>query len=308
MVLGVGTALAAPAAAAEPEAAPAPAATPPTLAGAWAPLNRCPVDDPRMLAADGQQTAALCLASGSASGTIVLGNTTATTGESNLQFGLLNSGGSFQIAAPSGGAVLAEPVQIPGGLLGLMCPSDIPVVSDICEELVNGGINGVTATLEPAGVPSDFDLGAGLSVGAPILTLPVKIHLRNPFLGSNCYIGSDDNPILLRPKNLSQPQGRIVTFDADGTPNPNGEMGYVVAGGADQGDDSFSVPRADGCGLFGLLDPAVNLKTGLPSPAGANSLVLNDPTTYLGGFLTPANFAPTQGQQLADRWHAAVVD
>ncbi|WP_291416066.1 hypothetical protein [Actinophytocola sp.] len=260
-----------------------------------------------MLAADGVDTSALCLASASASGSITLGNTTATTGASDLQFGLLNDRGTFSIIAPSGGAVLAAPVQIPGGLLGLMCPSNIPLVSEICAGLVDGDLNAVTGTLEPAGDPSEFNLAAGLSAGVPILTLPVKIHLRNPFLGSNCYVGSNSDPIVLHPANLSVPQGSIVAFDQDGTLDPDGDMGYVKVTGTGQRDDSFAVPGANGCGLAGLLDLAVNLKVGLPSPAGNNSLVLNAPTTYLGGFLSPAAFAPTEGQQLADRWHAAVV-
>lgn len=282
-------------------------ATPPTLAGGWAPLNRCPVDDPAMLAADGATVVSSCLASSSSGGSITLGSSTVATGLSNLQFGLVYTRGTYTIAAPSGGAILAEPVRIPGGLLGLMCPSNIPLVSEICRAIENGALNTVTATVEPAGAPTEFNLGAGLSVGVPILRLPVKVHLENPFLGSNCFIGTDANPIVLRPENLNRPAGSIARFDPDGTANPAGEMGYVVASGADQGDSTFAVPGASGCGLVGLLDSAVNLKQGLPSPAGSNNVVLNDATTYVGGFFTPSQFVPDQGRQLASRWHAAVV-
>ncbi len=139
------------------------------------------------------------------------------------------------------------------------------------------------------------------------MTLPVKIKLSNPFLDPNCYIGSNSNPILLKPANTVRPTARFVRFAADGTANPAGEMGYLSLSGAAQADTTFAVPGATGCGLFGLLSGAVNLKQGLPSPAGENSLVLDDPVTNLGGFQTPRDFAPTQGQQLADRWHAAVV-
>ena len=283
-------------------------ADPPTLAGAWAPLNRCPVDDPAMLAADGVEVVAACLSSTSASGSITIGATTLTTGGNDLQAGVLNRGGTYTLVAPDGGAVVGDPVQIPGGLLGLMCPSDIPFISDICERVENSPLNRVTATIEAAGTPSDFNLAAGLGIGQPIVTLPVKIQLDNPFLGSNCHIGSDDDPILLRPANLSRPTGGVVRFNPDGTPSPTGEMGYISLRGADQGDSTLAVPGADGCGFLGLLNGAVNLKQGLPSPAGENSLVLNDATTNLGGFQIPRNFAPTQGQQLADRWHAAATD
>ncbi len=301
-------ALAAAAAVATPAAAQTEAAAAaPTLAGAWAPLNRCPVDAAAMRAADGVAVVAACLSSSSATGSIKLGGTTLTTGSNDLQLGLLNTSGTYSIVAPSGGAVIGAPVQIPGGLLGLMCPSDIPLISDICDQIVDSPLNRVTATIEAAGAPSDFSLAAGLGVGQPIVTLPVKIRLSNPFLDPNCYIGSNSNPIVLKPANLSRPTGRVVRFNADGSPSATGEMGYVSLSGASQGDSTFAVPGANGCGLFGLLSGAVNLKQGLPSPAGQNSLVLDNPTTNVGGFQVPRNFAPTQGQQLADRWHAAVV-
>jgi hypothetical protein len=288
-----------------PVAADTEAAAAPTLAGAWAPLNRCPVDAAAMLAADGITLVAACVSSTSATGTITLGSTTLTTGANDLQLGLLNRGGTYSVVAPSSGAVIGAPVQIPGGLLGLMCPSDIPLISDICDQVVDSSLNRVTATIEAAGTPTDFSLAAGLGVGQPIVTLPVKIKLSNPFLDPNCYIGSNSNPILLKPANLAKPTGRVVRFTADGTPSTTGDMGYVSLSGASQGDSTFAVPGANGCGLLGLLSGAVNLKQGLPSPAGANSLVLDNATTNVGGFQTPRNFAPTEGQQLADRWHAA---
>jgi hypothetical protein len=278
-----------------------------TLAGAWAPLNRCPVDDPAMLAADGATVAALCLSSSATSGTFTIGETTLTTGATDLQAGVLNQGGAYTLVAPRSGAVVGAPVEIPGGLLGLMCPSRIPVISDICERVVNSPLNRVTATIQSAGVPRDFNLAAGAGSGTPIVTLPVKIKLSNPFLDPNCYIGSNSDPILLKPANTARPAARFVRFDADGAANPTGEMGYLSLSGASQADTTFAVPGANGCGLFGLLSGAVNLKQGLPSPSGENSLVLNDPTTNLGGFQTPRNFAPTQGKQLSDRWHAAVA-
>lgn len=283
------------------------AAAPPTLAGAWAPLNRCPVDAAQMRAADGITVVASCVSSSAASGTITLGGTTLTTGATDLQLGLLNQGGVYSTVAPQAGAVIGAPVEIPGGLLGLMCPSQLPVISDICRQVVNSPLNRVTATIESAGAPTGFNLGAGVGTGTPILTLPVKIRLSNPFLEPNCYIGSNANPIVLKPANLTRPAGGIVRFDADGSPNPAGEMGYLSLTGANQGDSTFAVPGATGCGLFGILSGAVNLKQGLPSPSGENSLVLNDARTNVGGFQTPRNFAPTQGRQLADRWHAAVV-
>ena len=278
-----------------------------TLAGAWAPLNRCPVDDPAMLAADGVTVVAACLSSSAPSGTFTIGATTLTTGATDLQLGMLNQGGTYTTVAPASGAVVGDPVDIPGGLLGLMCPSNLPLVSAICLQLVNNPLNKVTATIQSAGAPTDFNLAAGVGTGTPIITLPVKIKLDNPFLGSTCYIGSESNPILLKPANLAKPTGKVVRFNPDGTLSATGQQGYLSLSGAAQGDSTFAVPKSNGCGLFGILSGAVDLKQGLPSPAGSNSLVLNDAVTNLGGFQVPRNFAPTEGQQLSQRWHAAVV-
>lgn len=66
-----------------------------TLNGDWAPFARCPVDDPGMLAADGSSTIAACASSDSPNGSIKIGNTTTPTGESNLQFGLVENTSAF---------------------------------------------------------------------------------------------------------------------------------------------------------------------------------------------------------------------
>src|SRR5262249_52880918 len=125
--------------------------------GAWTPFNRCPVDDPAMLATNGVNTLSICVTSNSTHGSITLGTpgVVTTAGNSNLQIGApadLNAG-IFQTIGPPGGAIIADPVTVT--------------------------VSGQTAiaTLQSAGAPSDFDLSAGLSVGVPILTLPVKIHL-----------------------------------------------------------------------------------------------------------------------------------
>jgi hypothetical protein len=259
-----------------------------------------------MLAADGTTTVDLCLASHSTNGSIKLGNTTATTGASDLQLGVLSEA-TTSLVSPSGGGLVAAPVKIPGGLLGLMCPSSVPLVTQICQTLTDNSLNDVIATVEPAGAPSNFDVAAGLSSGKPILTLPVKIRLRNPFLASTCTIGSNSNPILLKPANLSTPTSGFTRFDGDGTPDAsNGDLLRIELTGTSQVDDSFAVPGATGCGGLGLLDSAINLKTGLPSPAGKNELVLNNASTYLAGLTTPSSFAPDAGRQLSSFWHSAV--
>ncbi|GAB1332318.1 hypothetical protein [Streptomyces sennicomposti] len=279
------------------------------LNGEWAPFTRCPVDAPAMLAADGLVQTPQCVVSTSASGSIKLGNTTVSTGRTDLQIGVVeNADGTSTVVAPPSGALIADSATVPGGLLGLMCPSDVPAVTAICRQITDSSLNKITATVESVGSPSDFDQTAGILTDKPIVSIPVRIHLQNPFLGSNCYIGSKSNPIVLRPKNLNLPDFGMTFFKGDGTVADDGEMSRINLTGAVQNDSTFAVPGASGCGLglFGLIDAAVNLKTGLPSAAGKNSVTLNDTQTSLAGLLAPGTVAPDAGRALSQGWHSAV--
>lgn len=280
------------------QASTAPAAT---LNGLWAPATRCPVDDPIVLGADGVNSDATCVAANSPSGSIKLGSTTATTGNTNLQLGAALTGGTDDpLASPSGGALVSNPVEVPGGLLGLMCPSDVPVVSALCHLATDNDLNRVTATVQPAGEPSSFSTAAGLSLGQPIVTLPVKVRLQNALLDPNCSIGSDSDPIVLRPRNTTTPSASIATGALDGTPNASGPLISITVRST-QGDDSFAVPGASGCGLLGLADAAINLRQGLPSPSGNNELVLNDASSSV------ISAHGVTGEEFSAGWHSAVL-
>lgn len=285
------------------------ASTATELNGDWAPFSRCPVDAPAMLAADGQDLVASCVSSFSPGGSIKLGNTVATTGANDMQFGVIQdtAAGTFTVVPPAGGALVGAPTQIPGGLLGLMCPADTPVVSFVCNQITDASLNRVMATVESAGAPTEFNLTAGLTTGQPIVKLPIRIHLENPLLGSNCYIGSAANPVVLRPQNTTAPSVAVQRFDGDGTRNAEGgDMLRFALTGNSQGDSTFAVPKATGCGLGGSLSWAVNLKTGLPSAVGNNKLVLNNASTYSGALTAPGLFLPDAGKVLAQYWHSSV--
>jgi hypothetical protein len=295
--------------------APASAASSVTLRGDWAAFTRCPVDDPAMLAAtgqapDGSGSSALCVASDSSHGSIKLGNTTATTGDTNLQAGLVGSfSAGFTVVSPAGGAIVSAPVTVPGGLLGLICPSSIPVISAICQEIVNSPLNKVTAVVQAAGQPSNFNFTAGLAKGQPILTLPVKVQLQNPILGSGCFLGSNSNPIVLKPENLVKPKVTTKRFNPNGTQNlSKGVLEDVIVTGK-QGDSSFSVPGATGCGgaLSAVIDRVLDAKEGLPSPAGQNSLVLNHAITSIATYVNSSSVYPNEGKDLSAAWHSGVL-
>jgi hypothetical protein len=280
------------------------------LKGDWATFTRCPVSAASMLAADGVKVSDECLTSDSPSGSVKLGNTAATSGDTNLQLGVLlhTLGGATTPVAPSGGAIAAAPIQIPGGLLGLMCPSNIPLVTLLCNEINSNPLNAVTATISPAGNPSDLNIAAGLTTGEPIVTIPVKIQLHNPLLGSSCFIGSSSKPILLQPETAVVPPNiTAVPFDPNGTSDPNGPLLLVTLSGGTLEDSTFAVPGANGCGPLGIADLAIDLKDGLPSPAGDNSLILNDVTVTVAAYGDPAAEAPHEGQAFSAAWHSAVL-
>src|SRR5262249_25631998 len=210
-------------------------------------------DDPAMLNTDGSNTLPVCLASNSTQGSIKIGPITTLTGNTNLQFGLIANSGNFAIVPPADGSVLSDPTPALGGIL---------------------------AIVSSAGAPSNFDLIAGLSVDMPIVTLPIKIQLTGTGLGPNCFIGTDMNPIILHPANtsLAGATATFVSFDPDGTPNVSGTgaIAAIEINGAVQGDSTFAVPGASGCGPNGdgAADMLVNNLLHLPSPSGSNSLVL----------------------------------
>lgn len=78
------------------------------LNGDWAPFDRCPVDAPAMLAADGINTIATCVSSGSASGSITLGKSHVPTGNTDLQLGVIQRpDGTTSLVAPPEGALTA---------------------------------------------------------------------------------------------------------------------------------------------------------------------------------------------------------
>jgi hypothetical protein len=263
--------------------------------GVWADASRCPVDDPAMLAVTNSfsGTLGLCLGSSSTHGSIKIGNITTPTGATDLQSGLIldetTSPSTFTFVPPPGGVLAVDPVQL------------------------NTPVGPVTAVTQSAGTPSNFNLFAGIETGVPILTLPIKIHLENnPTLGPSCFIGSDQNPIVLNPENtdisgLKLVGGLIFAFDAqNGALDPGGQLVAIGPRGAVQGDSTFSVPGATGCGTNGALDPAVNAVAGLPSPSGNNNLVLDDASSLL---VLPESGLPSQAlvsaQQFSALWHSA---
>ncbi len=152
----------------------------------------------------------------------------------------------------------AQPVNVPGGLLGI----ELPI-----------SLNLVTATAELAGPPSSIHF----SVAELGIEMPLKLRLSNPLISSSCHIGSNSNPVRLH----------LITGTTS-PPSPNrpisGQIGpqefvppsTLVFRGSSNVDNSFAISGATECGGLGLLDLAIDLKLKLPSAAGNNTLIINN--------------------------------
>jgi len=205
------------------------------------------------------------------------------------------------------------PIAIPDGLPGLICPGAPRELSWICRSRP-GGFRGhdeftdLTATVQPAGELSNFNLGGALSVEVPIVSMPVKVHLENRLLGPECYIGSDSEPIVLQLENLTPfTSSAFEGFEANGSPaSEGGTMIRIGLLGSTDGDKSFVVPGVSGCGFRGALDGVIDHNAELPSPSGVNALVMNETSTYLTGLSNPGAVVPNDGKDLSQYWHSAV--
>jgi hypothetical protein len=164
------------------------------------------------------------------------------------------------------------PQKVPGGLVGLVPPESAPpLVKAALELALENGFTGVNTTLEVAGSASDIrlsELNLALAEGVALI-LPLKAKLENPFLGTNCYVGSDSNPIIWNLEVDPAAPG-AVEFLEEGTIIEVADVGLQ--------DDSWSAPGAKGCGglLSFLVDPIINATAGLPSASGKNSAYLEN--------------------------------
>lgn len=183
------------------------------------------------------------------------------------------------------GVTLSKTAQpVPGGLAGLVNCKEITnfLLRISCEVTFENGLTGVNSTLELAQPASNIkisELNLSGKVGVA-LKMPIKVRLENPFLGSNCYVGSSTSPIIWE-----------LTSGTTAPPAPNepitgaaGKIQFLEGGRILRlnenvlVDNAWSAPGASGCGgLFSfLIDPIINASSGLPSAAGKNTAILKN--------------------------------
>lgn len=251
--------------------------------GEFAKFGKCPLTNPSVT---------VCVYAETTSGTFTMGKKTVPIVNPVILQGGVQLKETFAETLPlfaaSDGNTLSKTAQpVPGGLLGVTAPTWWPkFLQDLFNETINNGFTGVTATVELAAPASAVKLNVLniLTASGTGLTLPVKVKLSNPFLGSNCYIGSNSSPIslnLITGTTAPPPPNKPISG------NP-GEFGAIEEGKITflkknkLVDNSFAAPGANGCGgLFSfLIDPFVDSIVGTPSAAGTNTAILEG-ATYL---------------------------
>jgi len=198
------------------------------------------------------------------------------------------------VAAADGNTLTKTAQNVPGGLLGLINCKEIKgegffekVERKTCEGIFENKFTGVTATTELAVPANQIGLSESALLepvlsevfGIPALTLPVKIKLDNPLLGTACYIGSNTEPITLNliTGTTKPPAPNKAIKGKVGELSTRQEGRILVVKNNSLVDNSFAAPGATGCGGFFsfLIDPLINGKLGLPSTAGHNTAILN---------------------------------
>jgi hypothetical protein len=191
------------------------------------------------------------------------------------------------VGALNGESVSATPQPVPGGLSSLI---NCEAIKDngflsrarrrVCRAVFeNPRFSTVNATTELAGPASSIGLSArnGLAGEGVAESMPVKVHLENPLLGKECYIGSNADPIVfqLTTGTTSPPPPNKPIKGNFGFISQKDEFNFIEVIEHTQVDNTFSAPAATGCGgpFASIIDPLINSKIGLPSPAGYNTII-----------------------------------
>lgn len=246
------------------------AAAPHNPTGEWAVFADCPLNNPAV---------EICVFSKTTGGSVKLGNKTVPIENPvTLQGGFQGAGSEIQFYGAEDGNTLSKtPQPLPGGLAGLIeCKKISNFILRLgCEVTFENGLTGVNATLELAAPATSIKLNTENLIfeEGTALELPVKAHLENPFLGSNCYVGSNSNPIVV-PLTTGQ-SGKLhgkagpITF--------NELFDKTTVKGSILVNETFAAPAATGCGgpiVNLIIDPLVSAMAGLPAGSGTNHAIL----------------------------------
>ncbi len=215
--------------------------------------------------------------------TIPLTNTIVVQG--GVKVNLL-TGAEMFLGALNGETLSKTREVLPGGLLGLIgsCSTiSNATVKRQCEEAYENKMTGVNVIAELAKPANEIGISKKnfLKEEGVALQLPVKLRLENPFLGSECYIGSSAKPVVwpLTTGTTSPPAPNKPITGTKGKGEKFAEGEKFV--GASLLENAWAAPGASGCdGEFAsVVDPILDEHIGLPAAAGTNTVIL-DGTVY----------------------------
>jgi hypothetical protein len=184
------------------------------------------------------------------------------------------------LAATNGITLSKAPQNVPGGLLGIIPEASQPaLVKALIKFFFENSLTGVNSTLELAKPASEIRLSENNLAGeiGTALKMPVKVHLENPFLGKNCFVGSSSSPINwnLTTGTTSPPAPNTPITGAGGEGELLEKLRILKLNNNKLVDNSWSAPKAAGCGgiLSFLVDPIINAQLGTTT-AGHNTAIL----------------------------------
>jgi hypothetical protein len=248
-------------------------------------FKQCPTEIPVVV---------LCSVDNTTSGEVKLGNTSVPISSTiTQQGGLVPIGSSeveyFAVPAKNGESLTKVALNVPGGLLDFIKCEEIkgygPIevfFRELCKHTFESGLTQVTATTELVANernPVIFNEHNLAAEEGTTISLPVRVHLKNPLFGNSCYIGSEGEPIELemttgKSGSLHGKTGEEETLEEKTFASLRIAKNTLV-------DGAFAAPKAHECGEFflikGFLNFLVEGKLGIPNTGtkGENAAVFN---------------------------------
>ncbi len=189
--------------------------------------------------------------------------------------------GESQFLAPVGVEALAPVKQKAPSLEEVVNPAELSAkeLKRYERDVAAGRTKGFVA-IELAGSVEQVYLDTSnlLEENGPTLTLPVKVRLINPFVGNDCYVGSDADPIEIT---LTTGQSGALRGNA-GTITTIEEGDILLVEENSLVNGTYSSPGVEGCGVADGADAAIDSKIGLPAGEGQNTTTIKG-SIFLAG-------------------------
>ncbi len=190
-----------------------------------------------------------------------------------LQGGFEGAGSRITFFGAQNGETLSKvPQPLPAGTLDIPPAGWPKSIQNWFNESIRKG-PGITATVELAAPATAIKLNTGnlLFEAGVALQLPIKVKLDSPALGSSCYLGSNQSPIVL-PLGTGA-SGKLK--GAVGETFSNEDFTLITLGNAKLVSSTFALSAASGCGgtFSAFIDPFVSSIFGA-STSGKNSAIL----------------------------------